>query len=715
MNYKELLKFLGEGARERVLQEVVQKEVDELRGELDNLEKRPFGELFGKRERFIVRYQNEKFAQAFSIIGGDMEKIDLIRGTYNGKKYGGELDRLMEETISDDSRYLVFLNLFNSIFGERDIDDEGMKKKMKKYLMHFLQQRNVYGYLLFSRNPLDVLRMSDVNDISSCHSPAGSAWVCAKNESRNLGGIVWIITESDYRSIRNDLDKEDILEDKDRGIRGIAPIARVRLRRFYDKATEEDFAVPEMNYYEPRGNMMGVSGKFTNIVLKYCQRHQSIFSRREEIDSDYIKKNIVHVGGNYTDNLYNVLLGKFLEKKIENVIPSKRILPISHLDKERIFNELKNSRNPLKVLGRMTEEQMVLLWIMDQKQEEMDEDIQKIFYSILLKRMGKSSSLRQMIFENEDVRLKDMDFSRWGNASYFFRVFRMYRDNFPSEFYELIYKETADNALEKNGTFMEVVASFCNQIGREHFDQDTLLFLWGNFHFMFKEKFLARLNRQAIFSIYRMLVYQNDLVIANRDLFLAATRMKLWNSIFSLVKDSLTIPVNEYIYRLYDMQDLFSEEQLFAAVSPLFSAFFFPKIRSIFNRGQAESFNMVQQITLSMKRKGVLNKYISPEVLIDYIVNRVQDAVGGDRREYYFSTMITDTAQFLIPKLVELGIFEKEDLVKLESRLIPLIIYLPDEKIEKMETMFLDNLQKKIGMVYDFSILRKELQSGDFD
>ena len=107
--------------------------------------------------------------------------------------------------------------------------------------------------VLMSRNPVDILRMSDFEHISSCHSPPSSKgesvsyYRCAVTEARQGGLIAFLVNTNSIKKV--DLEQPEIFEDPKREISGIIPIARVRLRFVRDDATDTNLAVPERKVY----------------------------------------------------------------------------------------------------------------------------------------------------------------------------------------------------------------------------------------------------------------------------------------------------------------------------------------------------------------------------------------------------------------------------------------------------------------------------------
>lgn len=184
--------------------------------------------------------------------------------------------------------------------------------------------------IIISRDPIDVLRMSDHKNIDSCHSEGGSYFHCAIQESRGNGPIAYIVNKDDLekflkkKKVLNEessldldnidislLDKEEIFTDVERDISGIRPEGRLRFRRYNDMETEIDFAVPELKVYGKH-----VPG-FTDVVRKWAwEKQKDIFERNEYEGGIYLpeKYNITSFGGSYRNNLDSELLNIFFEE-----------------------------------------------------------------------------------------------------------------------------------------------------------------------------------------------------------------------------------------------------------------------------------------------------------------------------------------------------------------------------------------------------------------
>ena len=68
--------------------------------------------------------------------------------------------------------------------------------------------------VILSRHPLDVLRMSDIENIRSCHSEGSSHFECAITESRGHGPIAYLVDEDEYEKLMKG-DYREITPEKD--------------------------------------------------------------------------------------------------------------------------------------------------------------------------------------------------------------------------------------------------------------------------------------------------------------------------------------------------------------------------------------------------------------------------------------------------------------------------------------------------------------------
>jgi hypothetical protein len=144
--------------------------------------------------------------------------------------------------------------------------------------------------IVISRSPIDVLRMSDHDGITSCHSPDGSFYKCARQEAKTGGAVAYVVKNSDLKGV--DLQDDEVFEDRDRRVKGIVPLERLRLRRFTKGSV--DLLVPELRTY-------GIKNVgFADAVQRWAKRSQEGVIGKIDPSVDYGKFELR--GGSYQDN-----------------------------------------------------------------------------------------------------------------------------------------------------------------------------------------------------------------------------------------------------------------------------------------------------------------------------------------------------------------------------------------------------------------------------
>ena len=158
--------------------------------------------------------------------------------------------------------------------------------------------------IIVSRSPIDLVRMSDHDNISSCHSPDGSFFKCAKQEARTGGAVAFVVKNSDLKGV--DIQKTELFKDKDRKVDGIVPLERLRLRRFTDGKT--DILVPEIRTYGTKN--IG----FQKVVKDWSLEKQKDII--EKIDKEKDFKWFDLKGGSYQDNDAGAVWSNFFDKQV---------------------------------------------------------------------------------------------------------------------------------------------------------------------------------------------------------------------------------------------------------------------------------------------------------------------------------------------------------------------------------------------------------------
>lgn len=304
-----------------------------------------------------------------------------------------------------------------------------------------LMRGDLTNYMvILTRHPIDVLRMSDIGAIESCHSPQNSYFKCAVAEAKGHGPIAYLVKERDYKdllaglyseydtaddpeaafdiserfakekaeefikervianirlyttlikqlnnremfefgvdaikdhlnpytgqSFKNlpsaakdqltyqafhdaisaaragtewslltgdehepedlkdigDFDKQEIFRDNDRDIKGIIAQSRVRLRKYYDQATDNTFAIPELATYGPH------PPGFVEAVRKWSWGEQKSMFIDEGPPEDEQQVNfpreqdIIRYGGSWEDTKDGELFDEFFKEAGEEML-----------------------------------------------------------------------------------------------------------------------------------------------------------------------------------------------------------------------------------------------------------------------------------------------------------------------------------------------------------------------------------------------------------
>jgi len=180
---------------------------------------------------------------------------------------------------------------------------------------------------ILSRHPVDVVRMSDMNHITSCHSRGGGYFQCAVAESRGHGPIAYLVPREQFEQYFDvdlsktdpsevDLDQggEEIFADRERGIPGLKPEGRVRLRKFSDGDTT--FAAPERRTYAPHNK--STPPNFLKGVTKWALESQKDVIGDPKVLADaVVDGEFSRFGGSYEDSQDGSVIAAMLEPVID--------------------------------------------------------------------------------------------------------------------------------------------------------------------------------------------------------------------------------------------------------------------------------------------------------------------------------------------------------------------------------------------------------------
>tara|TARA_Y100000034_G_scaffold104648_1_gene131365 strand:+ start:20617 stop:22932 length:2316 start_codon:yes stop_codon:yes gene_type:complete len=324
--------------------EVRERHIDDIEEKLSGLDpdELPFDDMFQGKYRFVIpfgdkeiitlkqlikdRYNSENFP---GLIDYDINWIDgQIEAKYENPRAGQKVidKKTRKETIVPDygtkkikiSKFLSnvkpdMLNWWSS-FMDTDAmtaqTRESMAKDAGKY------------QILVSRHPVDIMRMSDHDAWSSCHSPPEKGFgvnyfQCAKQESVDGGGVAYLVKSDELEGV--DLDDDEIMPDDDRGVEGqIEPKGRIRIRRFTSKFPDEktgeefDFAVPETSMYGTRAT------GFKDALVDWFRKNQADIVERNGGRTQFRKDNFVMRGGSYRDTSDGALFNNFFQDNLDH-------------------------------------------------------------------------------------------------------------------------------------------------------------------------------------------------------------------------------------------------------------------------------------------------------------------------------------------------------------------------------------------------------------
>ena len=187
------------------------------------------------------------------------------------------------------------------------------------------QQKSPYVTIL-SRHPVDVVRMSDMNNIKSCHSRNAGYFQCAVAESRGNGPIAYLVpreqfeqyfgvdlSETDPSEVDLDEGDEEIFEDtRDAELRGLRPEGRVRLRKFVSKEDGRMITAPERRTYAPHERR--TPPNFLKGVTKWAMDSQkNVIGDPKKLANEFYKEEWVRHGGSYEDTQDGEVMAAMLE------------------------------------------------------------------------------------------------------------------------------------------------------------------------------------------------------------------------------------------------------------------------------------------------------------------------------------------------------------------------------------------------------------------
>jgi hypothetical protein len=206
---------------------------------------------------------------------------------------------------------------------------------------------------ILTREPLEVLRMSDHKGIQSCHSLGAGYDQCSLADAKRDGAIIYSVSKASFEdNFGQPLDQDnmkalenmEIFKDKDRNIDGIEPTGRVRVRKISLQGIE--FAVVENAVY---GSFpIGSRDKIAKLLAKIQKSKYNQLTQPVDL-----KKSGVSYGGTYQDTNFSDMAIETLEmlgiEYKDNLIQQHDSIEMggAHMSHEQIYNLIVNSPGEL--------------------------------------------------------------------------------------------------------------------------------------------------------------------------------------------------------------------------------------------------------------------------------------------------------------------------------------------------------------------------------
>ena len=227
-----------------------------------------------------------------------------------------------------------------------NVEDAGTKVKNYEFfagknLDEYKASLGEDEYVVFSRHPIDVFRMSDHEGLQSCHtlpssrkkldaSPSEPIWdqynICALAEAHANGMIAYALNPDEFeetptQELLDQYEDGELFLDDERGIDGFKPMSRIRVKNVAFLEDKGDYskiktrvAVPDHKTY---GDTIPGFKRHVSKVLAKAQK-----SKIEDI-ADSFQGNIdlrrfLRVGGSYEDSSMNSLLPEFFGEVLES-------------------------------------------------------------------------------------------------------------------------------------------------------------------------------------------------------------------------------------------------------------------------------------------------------------------------------------------------------------------------------------------------------------
>lgn len=292
--------------REYILTELRKETADKYEVHPSDL---PFNDIFGNDIRIVIPLAG---TETYSELMDELKKVPNY-SHFDSEK--GEVIRQIPIKGPNGSDIKTQSIPLGSVISKLKVSNEKKKEFLDFYSQYGsalseIENKNKYSIIL-SRSPLDIIRMSDVGGITSCHSPGANYYACALAEGKSGGPVAFLIYTEDLAKIaEKEMQEEEIFRDRQREIKGIDPLARIRVRRYTDE-NDVDYAIPEIRLYGKRD----IEGFYTTLKKFLLEKQGEKISDLESIASMFNARDIWRRGGSYSDTQDSELFNKFFDTR----------------------------------------------------------------------------------------------------------------------------------------------------------------------------------------------------------------------------------------------------------------------------------------------------------------------------------------------------------------------------------------------------------------
>lgn len=270
---------------------------------------KPFPDIFGDKDRIVIPYTPDESSRVIISILAKLKAVgdlNLENGTLKIGNRDFRLGKFILQSQKDKAGKIALRKPSEDTqpYFTKEETDWWNKSGDPVSVLKLTDEKDKYAVVV-SRNVIDVLRMSDHDGWTSCHSPEGIYFHCAVSEAKNAGGLAYVVRKDDLKKV--DLNAREIFKDEDRNINGIMPIARLRIRLFKNKDDGHHLAIPEDRVYG-----LKLDGLQDTIRKWAYESQEDKLSHRPRL------KEYELMGGSYQDTgaseLFNRFFGDDLDK-----------------------------------------------------------------------------------------------------------------------------------------------------------------------------------------------------------------------------------------------------------------------------------------------------------------------------------------------------------------------------------------------------------------